>query len=264
MNYHQKLIICGNHIEHYKYEKSLKRDFKRKKKEKVVEHEQMIIDDIIKTEQEIFEAEYVKKEKRKDSISRTRTQIRRLINSNPDLTKFVTLTFEENILDVEIANKHFNKFIMRLKYRYPDFKYVSVIEFQTKRGKKNGDGGAVHYHFICNLPFIKTAELAEIWDLGYVAINKIKHVDNIGAYVCKYLNKDMTDERLFNHKKYFCSKNIEKPVMVFDDDIIGKYFLDFGLNDLQPDFESKFSNEFSGNVTYNSYNLNNTKKHGFE
>ena len=87
MYYHQKLIISGNHWEHYKYEKSLQRDFKRKKKEKIVEHQQMIIDDIIKTEVEIIVAENKKRVKRRDSMSRTRTQIRRGINSNPDLIK---------------------------------------------------------------------------------------------------------------------------------------------------------------------------------
>ena len=256
MYYHQKLIISGAYFEHYKYGKSLKRDFTRKKKEKVeVEHEQMIIDDLIKTEAEIIEAEYTKKEKRKDSISRTRTQIRRLINSNSDLTKFVTLTFKENVLGVTIANKYFNKFIMRLKYKYPDFKYVSIIEFQVKRGIKNRDGGAVHYHFICNLPYIKTTELAEIWKHGFVTINKIKHVDNIGAYVCKYLNKDMNDDRLWNRKKYFCSKNIEKPITIFDDEIIEKIFLEFGLDNLKPEFKSDFFNEFVGNVAYKSYKL---------
>lgn len=261
MYYHQKLIISGNHWEHYKYEKSLKRDFKRKKKEKVeVEHQQMIIDDIIKTEVEIVVAENKKRVKRRDSMSRTRTQIRRGINSNPDLIKFVTLTFEENILDVERANKHFNKFIMRLEYRFPDFKYFSVIEFQKERGKKNGDDGAVHYHFLCNLPYIKNKLLGEIWGLGHVKINKIKNVDNVGAYVCGYMQEEMTDPRLFNKKKYFYSKNIEKSTTIFDSEIIQKMFSEFGLINSKPDFKGEFSNEFVGKVKYYSYKLNNTKK----
>ncbi|MEI7891229.1 MAG: hypothetical protein WCI36_04670 [bacterium] len=256
MNYHQKLIISGLHFEYYKYEKSLRRDFTRKKKEKKeAPHEQMLIDDLIKTEAEIVEARYVKRAKRKDSISRTRTQVRRLTNSNPDLTKFVTLTFKENILDVTVANRLFNKFIMRLKYKYLDFKYVSFIEFQIKRGIKNGDGGAVHYHFLCDLPYIKNKELTKIWSHGHVKINKLENVDNIGAYVCKYLNKDMTDERLFNRKKYFCSKNIEKPTTIFDEEIIKKVFSEFGLDDLKPDFESTFSNEFIGSVEYKAFKL---------
>jgi len=256
MYYHQKLIISGIYFEHYKYEKSLKRDFKRKKKEKgEVEHQQMIIDDLIKTEAEIAEAKHIKREKRKDSMSRTRTQLRRNINSNSDLTKFVTLTFEENILEVKIANRHFNKFIMRLEYKYPDLKYISVIEFQKERGKKNGDDGAVHYHFLCNLPYIKNKLLREIWGLGFVKINKIKNVNNVGAYVCGYMQEEMTDPRLFNKKKYFYSKNIEKSTTIFDSEIIEKVFSEFGLDSLKPDFESDFSNEFVGNVTYKSYKL---------
>jgi hypothetical protein len=244
------------YFEHYIYEKSLKRNFTRKKKRKTEpKHEQLILDDFIKTDVEIIEAECKQKEKRKDSIYRTRTQIRRLINSNPDLTKFVTLTFKENILDVAIANKHFNKFIMRLEYRYPNFKYLSVIEFQKERGKKNGDDGAVHYHFLCNLPYIANKLLEEIWGLGYVKINKIKNVDNVGAYVCGYMQEEMTDKRLFNKKKYFCSKNIEKPIALFDDRSIEKVFLELGLGSTKPDFKITFSNEFIGDVIYHSYKL---------
>jgi len=250
MYYHQKLVISGRYFELYKYEKSLKRDFIRKKKKKVeAPHEQMIIDDLIKTEAEIIENAYKQKEKRKDSIYRTRTQIRRLINSNPNLTKFITLTFSENMTNITKANKQFNKFTMRLNYRHENFKYVAIIEFQKR--------GAVHYHFLCDLPYIKTAELSEIWKHGFVKINRIKHVDNIGAYVCKYLQKDMNDKRMFNRKKYFCSKNIEKPTTVVDDRIIEKIFLEFGLDNLKPDFENTFFNKFVGNVSYNSYKLKN-------
>jgi len=147
------------------------------------------------------------------------------------------------------ANKQFNKFTMRLNYRHENFKYVAIIEFQKR--------GAVHYHFLCDLPYIKTAELSEIWKHGFVKINRIKHVDNIGAYVCKYLQKDMNDKRMFNRKKYFCSKNIEKPTTVVDDRIIEKIFLEFGLDNLKPDFENTFFNKFVGNVSYNSYKLKN-------
>ncbi len=256
MYYQQKLIISGIYFEHYKYEKSLKRDFKRKKKEKVeIEHQQMLIDDIIKTEQELKEAKYIKREKRIDSMARTRTQLRRNINSNPDLTKFVTLTFEKNILEVEIANRHFNKFIMRLEYKYPDLKYISVIEFQKERGKKNGDDGTVHYHFLCNLPYIKNKLLREIWGHGYVKINKIKDIDNVGAYVCGYMQEEMTDPRLFNKKKYFYSKNIEKPIEIYDNKEIENTFGYYNLSDIKPDYEAPFSNEFIGNVTYKLFKL---------
>ena len=46
MYYHQKLIISGAYFEHYKYGKSLKRDFTRKKKEKV-EYEVVNVESLI-------------------------------------------------------------------------------------------------------------------------------------------------------------------------------------------------------------------------
>jgi len=250
MYYHQKLVISGKYFELYTYEKSLMRDFIRKKKPpKELAHEQLIIDDFIKTEEDIVEDEINQRTKRKDSIFRTRTQIRRTINSNPDLTKFVTLTFSENIIDVKIANKCFNKFIMRLNYKYPNFKYINIIEFQKR--------GAVHYHFLSNLPYIKNAKLAKIWDNGFVKINKIDHVDNIGAYVCKYLQKDMTEKRLFNKKKFFCSKNIEKPIEIYDSRIIEKLFLQYSFDYAKPEYKATFSNKYIGNVDYKQFKLKN-------
>lgn len=48
-------------------------------------------------------------------------------------SKFVTLTFAENIKDVKLANKQFHLFIKRLKRIYPELKYLTVVEFQDKK-----------------------------------------------------------------------------------------------------------------------------------
>lgn len=234
------MIISGNYFERYEYDKSINRDFTREAKPKKKEKEQLSLP--LEEKMEIIG-------KRSDSISRTRSKIRRIIQSNPDLTKFVTLTFRKNMTDVAKANKIFSKFIMRLNYRYPNFKYISIIEFQKR--------GAVHYHFLCNLPFIKNTLLAEIWDNGNIKINKIKHVDNLGAYVCKYLQKDMNDKRLFQKKKYFCSKNIELPVEVYDDKIIGNLILQYDLDNVQFTYRTEFSVKYIGKIKYTVYKLNN-------
>jgi hypothetical protein len=253
MYYGQKIIRSGDYLELYKYEKIQKRDFTRKKKHPLEINkpeiepsapEQLTIDDFIKTEK----TEKIKQLiKRSDSIARTRTEIRRLINSNPDLSKFYTLTFKENVTDVEIANKFFNKFIMKMNYHYGDFVYVSIIEFQHR--------GAVHYHFLCNLPYIESNEVADLWKHGFIKINRIKHVTNLGAYVCKYLQKDMTDERLFNKKKYFCSKNIKRPLEIYDRKIIEKIILQYNLDCIKPDYETNFENEYTGKVKYEQFKL---------
>lgn len=38
-----------------------------------------------------------------------------------------------------------------------------------------------HYHLLCNLPFISAKTLQEIWGNGFIRINKIDDVDNVGA-----------------------------------------------------------------------------------
>lgn len=255
MYYHQKLVISGSFLELYKYEKIQKRGFTRKKKRKPND-EQLKTDDVVEEETEREKA--VKHFfKRRDSVARTRSQIKRMINSNPDLSKFYTLTFKENILDVKKANKYFTKFMMKMNYHYGVFKYISVIEFQTKRGKKNHDDGAVHYHFLCNLPFLKAKKIRKLWGHGRIKIQQVDGITNLGAYVCKYLQKEMTDERLFNKKKYFCSKNMERPTHLHDDKIIDELVLLYGLDVLKVDFEKTFKNKYTGNVIYKQFNIKN-------
>lgn len=87
-----------------------------------------------------------------------------------------------------------------------DFKYLAVIEFQER--------GAIHYHIICNLPYVPHKELQELWGNGIVWINCIQNADNVGAYVVKYMTKDTADKRLQNHKGYLCSKGLKRPIEV--------------------------------------------------
>lgn len=191
--------------------------------------------------------EMVHSGKADSSITRTRNMVRRLILANFDNdSKFVTLTFAENVGDVKEANKYFHKFIKRLKRKYDNFKYLAVIEFQKR--------GAVHYHMLSNLPYIKSSELSEIWREGFVKINRITHVDNVGAYVIKYMTKDVTDERLFNNKSYNCSQGLEKPLTLrgeLAEEIIKMYLSE---NDKEV-FANHYESEHIGKISYKEYNL---------
>lgn len=185
--------------------------------------------------------------KMSSSITRTRNMVRRLILANFDNnSKFVTLTFSENITEVKEANSYFDKFIKRLRRKHENFKYLAVLEFQKR--------GAVHYHMLSNLPYIKSSELSEIWREGFVKINRISHVDNVGAYVIKYMTKDVMDERLFNNKSYNCSKGLEKPVTLrgeLAEEIIKMYI---SKNDKEV-FANSYISEHLGQITYKEYNL---------
>lgn len=151
----------------------------------------------------------VPKPRSKSSLGRAKKQIRRLVNSNPGMDKFLTLTFAENILDLKHANYEFKKFKQKLERRVgKKLKYLCVPEFQAKRGKKNGDGGAVHYHLMLDMPFIPWEELSALWGHGRIKIEKIRDKNKAGSYIAKYISKtDCNDLRLFGRKIFFYSKN---------------------------------------------------------
>jgi len=238
--YNIKVVVSGKQVEVYKYKKQVWRDFNKTQAsvEDVNTHkepEQLDIFKRIKNQQV----------KTTSSLNRTRTEIRRLTNSNPQLNKFLTLTFSDNIADLKEANYIFNKFILRINYKYPNFEYLAVPEFQQR--------GAVHYHVLCNLPFIHYKELTDIWRQGNIDIKKIKDITNLGAYICKYLGKDMFDERTFGKKKFFRSQTLKKPI-----EILGwsaTKFIDLYLTLLSPTFEKTFESEYMGEVNYRAFAL---------
>jgi len=232
--YDFKVVVSGKQVEVFKYKKQVWRDFEATEREAQREPKQL----------NFFEAEQLKKQRMKFSINRTKTEIRRLVNSNPQLNKFMTLTFAENITDLKTANYIFNKFILRMSYQHPDFQYLAVPEFQKR--------GAVHYHLLCNLPFVTIGRLQAIWGQGFIKINKIDSVNNVGAYMSKYLGKEL-DERTFGKKKYFRSQNLKEAVELLG--WLALRFFEKFLSFLTPVFEKFFKSEWVGEVEYSAYTL---------
>lgn len=188
---------------------------------------------------------------RKNTLERARRTVRRLINANVyawgEMPKFLTLTFAENVQDIKQANYEFKKFRQRLEYELDlKLKYVAVVEFQ-KRGR-------IHYHVVFfNLPYIQSNDLASIWGNGFIKINAISHVDNIGAYVTKYMTKDNDDERLKGKKSYFTSRGLKKPVEKYlNEKEIAKVKEKLSHKKI---YENTFENEYTGNILYTQYNL---------
>ena len=188
---------------------------------------------------------------------RRRNTIRQLICTNFDSgSKFVTLTFdndrEHDLKNVQECNHYFKRFIQRMKRRYPEFKYCAVIEFQDLNAR-----GAVHYHMICNLPFIKKSELADIWGGGFIKINRIDKVDNVGAYVIKYMTADMDDQRLCGENAYLHSHGLEKPIEVTTwretDQECWKDLHD-EIEKATPSYSAKYESEAAGHIEYYQYN----------
>jgi hypothetical protein len=76
---------------------------------------------------------------------------------------------------------------MRLAYyirknEMPPYEYIVAVEPQAR--------GSLHAHLLLifqeKAPFISNHELSEIWGHGFVKIQALKNVDNIGAYFSAY------------------------------------------------------------------------------
>ena len=235
--YNLKVVVSGKQVEVFKYKKQIWRDFKKNENNNTAQKEPKQLN--------AFEQLEIKQQKAIFSLNRTKTEIRRLTNANPQLNKFMTLTFAKNITSLKEANYIFNQFVKRILYKYPNFEYLAVPEFQKR--------GAVHYHLLCRLPFMEISELEYIWGQGFIKINKIDEINNIGAYVCKYLSKDMFDDRTFGKKKFFHSQTLRKAI-----ELIGYYairFLEKFLNTVKPVFEKIFESEWTGEIEYKAYSL---------
>lgn len=231
--YQTKAIISNNVIEFYRYEEPVAYGYQERTRRSSYSRR----------------SEPDKPKKRRTSnIMRTRNNVRRLVSSNfnKDDSKFVTLTFANNVTDIEEANKEFKKFIQRLRYKHGKFKYLTVIEFQKR--------GAVHYHMICDLPYIKKKDLADIWKQGFVKINRIKHVDNVGAYVIKYMTKDLNDPRLCGKKAYLTSRGLKKPQVIVGEDA-EKLLERLIKKGSTIAYESQYDSEHNGTVNYIEFNL---------
>lgn len=230
-SYDKKVIIAGNQIEIYEYEQAVLFGYKDIKKGS--KGRQAVASD---------EDKEINREK---VFKRARTNLRRLINCNVESdSKFLTLTFKDNITDLDYANKEFKKFIMRLNYNFKiKLKYSCVVEFQKR--------GAIHYHCILyNLNGkIDLNKLSDIWGNGFIKLNKIKGVDNVGAYVCKYMTKT-DDKRLEGRKMYFNSRNLNKPAEIKEPELVDA--LVGSLQAQAPKYENTFTNEYNL-INYKQY-----------
>lgn len=201
---------------------------------------------------------------------RARKNFRRLVRQNFTQTNFITLTFRDgaafrdgtpiNIKNVADTNKAFDQFMKRLRRKYGDeFKYIVVVEFQDANNR-----GAVHYHMLADLSITWTNEdeckrlerefAKEIWQNGFVDLKDVNHVDDLGAYLSKYMVKRMDDERLAGKKAYRGSQNLERPLILKGEDAKAIIQI-YNLEKQKEVYVSSHENEYLGHYTYKQYNL---------
>ena len=184
----------------------------------------------------------VKVSNRLKNVARARHTVCRFVNANfTSSSKFVTLTFAENVTDSRYANREFTKFIKRLKGRLGySPQYIAVVEFQKR--------GAIHFHVLMNCPYIPVEVLERLWGHGFVKINAIDNVDNLGAYVTKYMTKDNIDERLAGQKSYFTSHNLKKPEETTDGELIDEVLAAADVERVA--YSTEFDSEYYGTIRY--------------
>lgn len=230
-SYRRKAVISGNIIEVYEYENDIIFGYEDNRKNSKGRNSVANDDD--------------KEKNREKVLSRARKDLRRLINCNIEkYSKFLTLTFADNIQDLDYSNNEFKKFIKRVNYKYGiKLKYSAVIEFQKR--------GAIHYHVVLYnlIQRVNVKELQEVWGNGFIKINSIDNVDNVGAYVCKYMTKT-DDDRLVGRKMYFNSRNLNKPQEIKERSLVDALVGSLQENTLT--YENEFSNDYN-TVNYKQY-----------
>ena len=136
-----------------------------------------------------------------NSLRKTFRKMRELINTNFNGSKnelFVTLTYRGDLQtnDTKIVYEDFKNFMKRLKYHFKDVStidYINVLEPHAS--------GNFHMHVLLRFNemssvYIPNDTLAKLWGNGFVTIQSLEGVDNIGAYLSAYLTDiEITNEQ---------------------------------------------------------------------
>ena len=176
---------------------------------------------------------FKRSEKRSDNkyeMYKTFATLRRVINLNfqgGHSELFLTLTYRTKMTEPEQLYQDFRVFWKRLRRKYPSVEYVAIVEPQHT--------GSYHLHVLIRrsdyaLLYIPMEQLARLWDFGAAHVQRLKTVDNLGAYFSAHLaNVDLSNDnsdkpqqksivkgaRLNYYparfKLYRCSRNIMRP-----------------------------------------------------
>jgi len=176
---------------------------------------------------------------------------------------FITLTFADNVTDIDYALSEFRKWYYKFKkhlqrkYDKKDFYYVMVPEFQKR--------GAVHFHLLTNLTpddsptLIYPQEGKEscydvaYWSHGYTSYFALTN-DRIYTYLSKYMTKDI-DNRLFAKRRYYFSQNLDKAKEYYFDMSDYDDFNLFIHRLLNSDliYESEYSNHYDEIIKFKEF-----------
>lgn len=143
-----------------------------------------------------------------------------------DFSFFVTLTFDGNKIDRMNDNatkRKYSQWANDVKKQFPNMYYVTVPEYHKK--------GGLHFHILIGgitLDELKATPALNkrgkqihkkgkaIWNIGawkkgFSTLSIINNGEATKHYICKYITKQHADDRFFNKRRYYVSRNIERP-----------------------------------------------------
>jgi hypothetical protein len=192
-----------------------------------------------------------KLEHKKQAANIAQNNIRRIVQNNfKKNAKFLTFTFNNNqnfdIYSLDICNKVFTNFLRRLRYAYPGIKYIAVAEYQKR--------GAVHYHMVVEYEYIPQKRLEKIWSHGFISIMKIQKSNKLGAYLSKYLSKDLYTSTSSKTRKYFYSTGLKTPKVYYGIKAYKLYQkLIFAKH--KPQYTGSYPTKYHGIIRYIEFNF---------
>lgn len=232
--YDIKLVECGEYKQVYYFNNKMVKKAKKEDNKELTLSKKLIINQILSnlSNKEKLKKNVELKFIESRNINRSKLSCQRIAKANMNVWKsFITLTFKENITDINLAYKRFKYFVDKIRRVKKDFKYLGIREFQKR--------GAIHYHLLTNiecdsliipkrpLKHLYKPSIKKYVDLEYYAINywldgfsSAEPIKNdpkkIIGYISKYMTKDI-DNRLFTKHRYFYSKNLNFPTINYID-----------------------------------------------
>lgn len=192
------------------------------------------------------------------SLRRTKICMNMLLEMN-DFDWFATLTFDKQKIERtndEAVYNAYKKYINNIKHQFPNFKYLTVLERHEdgcihfhlliagltpkQLGLVNSGKVCCSWAFykdkICSKEYFeKTKHEHELTDTdglavynvttfpyGLTTVTRIASRERCNSYVKKYINKDIGKSTEIFKKRFFYSKNLNRPAVV--DRLIGADF----------------------------------------
>ena len=129
----------------------------------------------------------------RSSVVKSLTRLRDIINTNVTESfkcRWLTLTYKRNETDSKRVYADFQRFNRVVRRVYGHYEYIACIEPQAR--------GAWHLHVILIFPgpapYMANSEVAALWGQGFVKIQRLADVDNVGAYLTAYLSDMPIDD----------------------------------------------------------------------